>query len=62
MIPESESDSESKPGLVESDWNRNHMMLESESELESSYLGNIGIGVRIGIISYWNRNWNHGFW
>ena len=30
-------------------WNRNHMMLESESESESSFLGNTGIGIRIGI-------------
>ena len=45
-------------------WNRSHMMLESESELESSYLGNTGIGIRMGITSYWKQNWNrdHGFW
>ena len=40
------------------------MMLESESESESKFLGNTGIGIRIGINCYWNRNWNrnHGFW
>ena len=38
------------------------MMLESESE--SKFLGHAGIGIRIGITCYWNRNWNrnHGFW
>ena len=45
-------------------WNRNPMMLESESESESKFLGYTGIGIRIGIACYWNRNWNrnHGFW
>ena len=40
------------------------MMLESKSESESKLLEYIGIGIRIGITSYWNRNWNrnHGFW
>ena len=40
------------------------MMLESESDLISKFFGNTGIGIRIGITSYWNRNWNrnHGFW
>ena len=40
------------------------MMLESESESESKFLGNTGIGIRIGINCYWNRNWNRnaGFW
>ena len=39
-------------------WNRSHMTLESESE--SKFLGNTGIGIRIGITCYWNRN--HEFW
>ena len=46
MIPESKS--ESKPGLF-------------ESELESSFLGNTGIRIRIGITYFgkpWNRNQN----
>ena len=39
------------------------MMLESESESESKFLGHAGIGFRIRIACYWNRNWNrsHGF-
>ena len=40
------------------------MMLELESESESKFLGSTGIGNRIGITCYWNRNQNrnHGFW
>ena len=40
------------------------MMLESKSESELKPLEYTGIGIRIGITSYWNRNWNrnHGFW
>ena len=50
MIPESESESESKPGLVESE-------LESESH-------DAGIRIRIGIKLFgkhwnWSQNWNH---
>ena len=60
MIPESES----KPGLLES-------KLESESHdagigisFGIKFLGNSGIGIRVGITCYWNLNLNrkHGFW
>ena len=45
-------------------WDWNHMMLELEPESESKLLGNTGMGIRIEITCYWNRNQsrNHGVW
>ena len=49
---------------LESGLESKSMSLESELESESMKLQNTGIGIRIGITCYWNRNWNrnHGFW